>query len=1068
MQPAVLVGVLQRRPPSPWLISWTSLGLLLIVVHTAVGQATQAATMPVTSTVGNTQTGLSAAISSTQHTPSSQPDQTPGTTTRPPTTLPWHTMTTQHAATTTQTVTARGTTIFPSAGWDRTSKPASSRTETMTTRSPTTTPRPSSAASASLIVPSVSTATRSIISTPSQTPMDISTTSTPIPQTPANPTSSTRSPQTPTDPTSSTRITQTPADTTSSTHITQTPTNHTSSGSTRMTQSIASTMPSSPSAAASEHGTTRQRPTVSHISASGSGPIIHRSATPSTPTTTGIAMTAANNTASSTALVTAGITVRGSSVDSQLDNSTDTPPIFLDDSSTATSAGFIALYVFCGLLVVTFLISCCCKYKLIREQVHKPLDQEIGLLYASELSPGQKLQEKWNGNPVFGAAQSNNMIIEELNMSDDSDHETSLAETMKVADTQSVATDVTGTDSRSATLPRSLKGGMVGTTLPRPPGTLEFSGASTASTPAGTWHREHSRRSDDEGREGGDEEEFSGREDTSIFRRSFFNRAATLDSSSRRQESRSFKRKRFAGMKSKSAATSPMQEMTEEGRTPPPLPGENRMLALDDVRRSTRKRGATLSSLPQAVAPALPLGAPPPPPPIPKGGFQPTSPLASPTPLLSASSTDSLDTVLSDHTPTPPGTGSALASGGDEAPAKTPITELDDMPEEEPDHYALVGQLDMDGGAPPGEESNYLRPADDSVIRYSLIKAKTSAASQQSVESPDSMRRSARRSSKRHVRKMPTVQKSSASSLKRQSAAEQWKVDENSVSTLPRLPYYRGHDDSSHDDQATVTVASKSSTAPGKLSAHILKGFEPALDSVSQSALSRLEESDAEHTTHAASSLVVLAGANADSREQLLEMSSPEEAPSQNTLTDDTTTRNTPRRVLSQLDAILRAEGGASSVPDLQHNGSSSYFLSSTDTTLERKPGLNAIAQNSAPKMPAAVENASHGVMVKQPLPPQPEIVMEQPATLDESQFKRGVTTQSTPVSHAAALVRKPTVTKQRSDAFYRTERVEYDRIRSTMQPASQSATRVRTFECEVYYLQHTAHLGNAGVPAFY
>ena len=50
MQPAVLVGVLQRRPPSPWLISWTSLGLLLIVVHTAVGQATQAATMPVTST----------------------------------------------------------------------------------------------------------------------------------------------------------------------------------------------------------------------------------------------------------------------------------------------------------------------------------------------------------------------------------------------------------------------------------------------------------------------------------------------------------------------------------------------------------------------------------------------------------------------------------------------------------------------------------------------------------------------------------------------------------------------------------------------------------------------------------------------------------------------------------------------------------------------------------------------------------------------------------------------------------------------------------------------------------
>ncbi|XP_065195563.1 mucin-2-like isoform X2 [Sycon ciliatum] len=1036
MQPAVLVGVLQCRPPSsPWLI-WASLGLLLIVVHTAVGQSTQAATMPVTSTVGNTQTGLSAATSSTQHTPSSQPDQTPGTTTRPPTTLPWHTMTTQHAATTTPPVTTRGTTIFPGAGWDRTSKLAPSRSETMTTRSPTTTPRPSSAASASPIVPSVST------TTPSQTPKVVSTTSTRIPQTPTDPTSSTR--------------------------ITQTPTNHTSSGSTRMTQSITSTMPSSPSAAASEHGTTRQRPTVPHISASGSGPIVHRSATPSTPTTTGVAMTAANNTAALTALVTAGITVRGSSVDSQLDNSTDTPPIFLDDSSTATSAGFIALYVFCGLLVVTFLISCCCKYKLIREQVHKPLDQEIGLLYASELSPGQKLQEKWNGNPVFGAAQSNNMIIEELNMSDDSDHDTSLAETMKVADTQSVATDVTGTDSRSATLPRSLKGGMVGTTLPRPPGTLEFSGASTASTPAGTWHREHSRRSDDEGREGGDEEEFSGREDTSIFRRSFFNRAATLDSLSRRQESRSFKRKRFAGMKSKSAATSPMQEMTEEGRTPPPLPGENRMLALDDVRRSTRKRGATLSSLPQAVAPALPLGAPPPPPPIPKGGFQPTSPLASPTPLLSASSTDSLDTVLSDHTPTPPGTGSALASGGDEAPAKTPITELDDMPEEEPDHYALVGQLDMDGGAPPGEESNYLRPADDSVIRYSLIKAKTSAASQQSVESPDSMRRSARRSSKRHVRKMPTVQKSSACSLKRQSAAEQWKVDENSVSTLPRLPYYRGHDDSSHDDQATVTVASKSSTAPGKLSAHILKGFEPALDSVSQSALSRLEESDAEHTTHAASSLVVLAGANADSREQLLEMSSPEEAPSQNTLTDDTTTRNTPRRVLSQLDAILRAEGGASSVPDLQHNGSSSYFLSSTDTTLERKPGLNTIAQNSAPKMPAAVENASHGVMVKQPLPPQPEIVMEQPATLDESQFKRGVTTQSTPVSHAAALVRKPTVTKQRSDAFYRTERVEYDRIRSTMQPASQSATRVRTFECEDYYLQHTAHLGNAGVPAFY
>lgn len=364
------------------------------------------------------------------------------------------------------------------------------------------------------------------------------------------------------------------------------------------------------------------------------------------------------------------------------------------------------------------------------------------------------------------------------------------------------------------------------------------------------------------------------------------------------------KRKKFANFRSRSATTSPMQEASEEDKVPPPLPGEK--FARGEVRGSGRKRSGQLSLVPQAVAPALPLGAPPPPPPIPEGGFQPSA-LARGTAVLTASSTSSLDTMLSEETsPVGKEDGRQRLLSGASTPGSEPATIIDEV-EEGVEMYELVGQEN----APPelglDNEDEYLAPMDDSAIRYSLLKGKKSITSEQSTPvEEDSATRTSQRRSARHIRKTPQ-QKSSTSSAKRQAAAQNWRErDAEIVSTLPRLPYMR---QTPSEDRGSSGKEQRSQSVPSMMkgmdlgTSPILLGAPPP-ESASQSALSRLEESEEDPVS---GSMVVLPGNNMESRLQLLDQSSSPEVQSEMTLTDDTV-RSTPARVLSALDDILRQE----------------------------------------------------------------------------------------------------------------------------------------------------------------
>ena len=455
----------------------------------------------------------------------------------------------------------------------------------------------------------------------------------------------------------------------------------------------------------------------------------------------------------------------------------------------------------------------------------------------------------------------------------------------------------------------------------------------------------------------GDEEEFSGKEDTGL-RRFIFSRSATLDGANKQSDSReSQKRRKFANLRSRSTTTSPMHEMAEEGKVPPPLPGEGSAFAMGDIRGSGRRRSGHFTLLPQAVAPALPMGAAPPPPPIPEGGFQPAnipSPLA--TTALTASSESSLDTIISERisptgemttmprhkrAPSVTSSGTATLSRMDSIRAndKLPLPDEDGVIEVDEDGneisqtvYELVGQNLPDAF----EDDIYLAPADDSVIRYDILKAKKSAVSEQSAASPEGARKTSQRRSARNIRKTPTQAKTSSSSLKRMTITQQWKEREAAMTTtLPRLPYSRPAPQQDSSDKASQRSHSVPSTLKPSANAAPLLVSAVLPEDVSQSTLTRLDESEEEPPV---SSLVVLSGMNMTSRVRMLELSSPEEVPSEGKLSDDTF-GVAQRRVLSALDDILREEGGVSSVGDLHRNASSGILSgSSADNILEGVP----------------------------------------------------------------------------------------------------------------------------------